>query len=107
MKITKRNHIYKVGDIIKLKTINDVDEIYDKCVKDNEYDSPDDFLFNKPLKICEIITFNDFTGYQRTLKEKLNFFNTAYKVTLSIHSDYPTGIYTIYDFEIENFNIYI
>ena len=107
MKITKRNHIYKVGDIIKLKTIKDVDEIYDKYVKDNGYNSPRDFLFNKPLKICKIIPFNDFTGYQRILKEKLKFFNTAYKATLSIHSDYPTVVYTIYDFEIENFNIYI
>ena len=106
MKITKRNHIYKVGDIVRLKSIEDVDAIY-KCIKDNDYNSPGDFLFDKLLKICEIIPFNDFTGHQRTLKEKLNFFNTAYKVTLSIHSDYPTGIYTIYDFEIENFNIYI
>ena len=107
MKITKRNHIYKVGDIIKLKTIKDVDSIYNKYVKDNEYTSPGDFLFNKPLKICEIIPFNNLTHHQRKLKEKLNFFNTVYKVTLSIYSDYPTGVYTIYDFEIENFNIYI
>ena len=107
MKIIKSNHIYKVGDIIKLKTIKDVDEIYDKYVKDNGYNSPGDFLFNKPLKICKIIPFNDFTGYQRILKEKLNFFNTAYKMTPSIHSEYPIEIYTIYDFEIENFNIYI
>ena len=107
MKIIKSNQIYKVGDIVKLKPIEDVDEIYDKYVKDNGYNSPGDFLFNKPLKICKIIPFNGFTGYQRKLKEKLNFFNTVYKVTLSIYSDYPTGVYTIYDFEIENFNIYI
>ena len=106
MKIIKSNQIYKVGDIVKLKPIEDVDAIY-KCIKDNDYNSPGDFLFNRPLKICEIIPFNDFTGYQRILKEKLKFFNTAYKVTLSIHSDYPIGVYTIYDFEIENFNIYI
>ena len=106
MKITKRNHIYKVGDIVRLKSIEDVDAIY-KCIKDNDYNSPGDFLFDKPLKICEIIPFNNFTGHQRKLKEKLNFFNTAYKATTSIYSDYPTGVYTIYDFEIENFNIYI
>ena len=106
MKIIKSNQIYKVGDIVKLKPIEDIDAIY-KCIKDNDYNSPGDFLFNKPLKICKIIPFNDFTGYQRILKEKLKFFNTAYKMTPSIHSDYPTGIYTIYDFEIENFNIYI
>ena len=107
MKIIKSNQIYKVGDIIKLKTIKDVDEIYDKYVKDNFYNSPGDFLFNKPLKICEIIPFNNLTHYQRKLKEKLNFFNTAYKMTPSIYSEYPIEIYTIYDFEIENFNIYI
>ena len=107
MKITKRNHIYKVGDIVRLKTIKDVDEIYDKYVKDNFYNSPGDFLFNKPLKICEIIPFNNLTNPERKLKEKLNFFNTAYKMTPSIHSDYPIEIYIIYDFEIENFNIYI
>ena len=106
MKIIKSNQIYKVGDIVKLKPIEDIDAIY-KCIKDNDYNSPGDFLFNKPLKICKIIPFNDFTGYQCKLKEKLKFFNTAYKMTPSIHSDYPTGIYTIYDFEIENFNIYI
>ena len=107
MKIIKSNHIYKVGDIIKLKTIKDVDAIYNKYVKNNEYNSPGDFLFDKPLKICEIISFNNLTGHQRKLKKKLNFFNTTYKVTTSTDSDYPTGIYTIYDFEIENFNIYI
>ena len=107
MKITKRNSIYNVGDIINLKPINEVDAIYNKFIKDNEYNSPGDFLFNKPLKICEIIPFNNLTGHQRKLKEKLGFFNTVYKVTTSIYSDYPTGIYTIYDFEIENFNIYI
>ena len=107
MKIIKSNQIYKVGDIVKLKTIKDVDAIYNKYTKDNEYTSPGNFLFNKPLKICEIIPFNNFTGHQRKLKEKLNFFNTAYKATTSIYSDYPTGVYTIYDFEIENFNIYI
>ena len=107
MKITKRNSIYNVGDIIKLKPINEVDAIYNKFIKDNEYNSPGDFLFNKPLKICEIIPFNNLTGHQRILKKKLDFFNTVYKVTPSIHSDYPTGVYTIYDFEIENFNIYI
>ena len=107
MKIIKSNQIYKVGDIIKLKTIKDVDEIYDKYVKDNFYNSPGDFLFNRPLKICEIIPSNNLTGHQCQLKKKLDFFNTVYKVTPSIHSDYPIGIYTIYDFEIENFNIYI
>lgn len=106
MKITKRNHIYKVGDIVRLKSIEDVGAIY-KYIKDNDYNSPGDFLFDKPLKICEIISFNNLTGHQRKLKEKLNFFNTTYKVTTSTDSDYPTGIYTIYDFEIENFNIYI
>ena len=106
MKIIKSNQIYKVGDIVRLKSIEDVDAIY-KCIKDNFYNSPGDFLFNKPLKICEIIPFNDFTGYQRILKEKLKFFNTAYKMTPSIYSEYPIEIYTIYDFEIENFNIYI
>ena len=106
MKIIKSNQIYKVGDIVKLKSIEDVDAIY-KCIKDNDYDSPGDFLFNKPLKICEIIPFNNLTHYQRKLKEKLNFFNTAYKMTPSIYSEYPIEIYTIYDFEIENFNIYI
>ena len=106
MKITKRNHIYKVGDIVRLKSIEDVDAIY-KYIKDNDYNSPGDFLFDKPLKICEIISFNNFTNPERKLKEKLNFFNTAYKMTPSIHSDYPIEIYTIYDFEIENFNIYI
>ena len=106
MKIIKSNQIYKVGDIVKLKSIEDVDAIY-KCIKDNDYNSPGDFLFNKPLKICEIIPFNNLTHYQRKLKEKLNFFNTVYKMTPSIHSEYPIEIYTIYDFEIENFNIYI
>ena len=38
MKITKRNHIYKVGDIIKLKTIKDVDAIYNKYVINKEID---------------------------------------------------------------------
>ena len=107
MKITKRNSIYNVGDIIKLKPIKEVDAIYDKYVKSNEYNSPGDFLFDKPLKICEIIPFNNLTGHQCQLKKKLDFFNTVYKVTPSIYSDYPTGVYTIYDFEIENFNIYI
>ena len=106
MKIIKSNQIYKVGDIVKLKSIEDVDAIY-KCIKDNDYNSPGDFLFDKPLKICEIISFNNLTGYQRILKEKLKFFNTAYKMTPSIYSEYPIEIYTIYDFEIENFNIYI
>ena len=107
MKIIKRNYIYEVGDIIKLKSIREVDAIYNKYVKSNEYTSPGDFLFDTPLKICEIIPFNNFTGHERKLKEKLDFFNTAYKVSPSIDSAYPIGIYTIYDFEIENFNIYI
>ena len=107
MKITKRNSIYNVGDVIKLKPMKEVDAIYDKYVKSNEYNSPGDFLFDTPLKICEIISFNNLTGHQRKLKEKLKFFNTVYKVSPSIDSSYPIGIYTIYDFEIENFDIYI
>ena len=109
MKIIKKNSIYKVGDIIKLKSIKEVDAIYNKYVNSNEYTSypPNEFLFDKTLKICEIISFDNFTGHQRKLKEKLNFFNTTYKVTTSTDSDYPIEIYTIYDFEIENFNIYI
>ena len=106
MKITKRNHIYKVGDIVRLKSIEDVDAIY-KCIKDNDYNSPVDFLFDKPLKICEIISFSNFMYNECKLKEKLKFFNTVYKVSPSIDSSYPIGIYIIYDFEIENFDIYI
>lgn len=107
MKITKRNHIYKVGDIIKLKTIKDVDAIYNKYVKDNEYTSPGDFLFDTPLKILEIMPSSNFMYSECKLKEKLKFFNTVYKVSPSIDSSYPIGIYTVYDFEIENFDIYI
>lgn len=109
MKIIKKNSIYKVGDIIKLKSIKEVDAIYNKYVNSNEYISypPNEFLFDKTLKICEIISFDNFTGHQRKLKEKLKLFNTAYKASPLIDSNYPIEIYTIYDFEIENFNIYI
>ena len=107
MKITKRNSIYNVGDIIKLKPIKEVDAIYDKYVKSNEYNSPGDFLFDTPLKILEIMPFSNFMYRECKLKEKLKFFNTVYKVSPSIDSSYPIGIYTIYDFEIENFDIYI
>ena len=94
MKITKRNHIYKVGDIVRLKSIEDVDAIY-KCIKDNDYNSPGDFLFDKPLKICEIISFNNLTGHQRKLKKKLNFFNYITSIKGFVFSFFYFHIYIL------------
>ena len=99
--LKKTNRVYKKGDIVKLKSISCLRTLYQNIFNLFDYGPPGDYLYLKDIQIECVIEYGLFDTYKLVLKDKIPSFKHAYQVRVNNES----GLYIIYDFEIEGFDI--